>query len=58
MVAMKAMKAGALARSGGDLTKNIAGSTQLKTKDVKGLFAALRTIAYVEVKKTEKFVIQ
>merc|ERR1712046_193092 len=26
-------------------------------KDVKGVFAALRTIAYPEVKKTEKFVI-
>merc|ERR1712196_645364 len=42
---------------GGDLTKKIAESTQLKNKDVKGVFAALRTIAYAEVKKTEKFVI-
>merc|ERR1711862_351231 len=57
MVAMKAMKAGARAMTGGDLTKKIAESTQLKTKDVKGVFAALRTIAYAEVKKTEKFVI-
>merc|ERR1712146_247196 len=32
-------------------------STQLKTKDVKGVLAALRTIATAEVKKTEKFVI-
>merc|ERR1712205_247800 len=32
-------------------------STQLKTKDVKGVFAALQTIACAEVKKTEKFVI-
>merc|ERR1712185_168339 len=37
--------------------KKIAESTQLKTKDVKGVFAALRTIACAEVKKTEKFVI-
>merc|ERR1712228_831617 len=50
MVAMGAM-------TGGDLTKKIAESTQLKNKDVKGVFAALRTIAYAEVKKTEKFVI-
>merc|ERR1711904_765610 len=57
MVAMKAMKAGARAMTGGDLTKKIAESTQLKTKDVKDVFAALRTIAYAEVKKTEKFVI-
>merc|ERR1712228_372910 len=57
MVAMKAMKAGARAMTGGDLTKKIAESTQLKTKDVKGVFAALRTIACAEVKKTEKFVI-
>merc|ERR1719424_758177 len=57
MVAMKAMKAGARAMTQGDLTKKIAESTQLKTKDVKGVFAALQTIAYAEVKKTEKFVI-
>merc|ERR1711998_411378 len=57
MKAMKAMKAGARAMTGGNLTKKIAESTQLKTKDVKGVFAALRTIAYTEVKKTEKFVI-
>ena len=46
MVAMKAMNAGARAMTGGDLTKKIAESTQLKTKDVKGVFAALRTIAW------------
>merc|ERR1711874_529200 len=57
MVAMKAMKAGARAMTGGDLTKKIAESTQLKNKDVKNVFAALRTIACAEVKKTEKFVI-
>ena len=54
---MKAMKAGARAMTGGVLTKKIAESTQLKTKDVKGVLAALRTIACAEVKKTEKFVI-
>merc|ERR1712146_736013 len=42
MVAMKAMKAGARAMTGGVLTKKIAESTQLKTKDVKGVLAALR----------------
>merc|ERR1711912_224128 len=57
MVVMKAMKAGARAMTGGVLTKKIAESTQLKTKDVRGVFAALRTIACAEVKKTEKFVI-
>ena len=30
---------------------------QIKMKDVKAVFAALRTIAYAEVKKTNKFVI-
>ena len=40
------MNAGARAMTGGDLTKKIAESTQLKTKDVKGVFAALRTIAW------------
>ena len=39
------------------LYSQIAESTQLKTKDVKAVFAALRTIAYAEVKKTQKFVI-
>merc|ERR1712224_754292 len=57
MVAMKAMKAGARAMTGGELTKKIAETTQLKTKDVKGVFAALQTIACAEVKKSEKFVI-
>merc|ERR1712178_438150 len=57
MVAMKAMKAGARAMTGGVLTKKIAESTQLKTKDVKGVLAALQTIACAEVKKTKKFVI-
>merc|ERR1719311_1918218 len=36
---MKAMKAGARAMTGGVLTKKIAESTQLKTKDVKGVLA-------------------
>ena len=57
MVAMKAMKAGVRAMTSGDLTKKIVDSTQLKRKDVKDVFAALQTIAYAEVKKTEKFVI-
>ena len=39
------------------LYSQIAAATQLKTKDVKAVFAALRTIAYAEVKKTKKFVI-
>merc|ERR1711981_6810 len=53
----KAMKASARAMTGGVMGKKIAESTQLKTKDVRGVFAALRTIACAEVKKTEKFVI-
>merc|ERR1712139_360028 len=57
MKAMGAMKAGARAMSQGDLNKKIAESTQLKPKEVKGVLAALQTIAYAEVKKTEKFVI-
>ena len=40
-----------------DLTNKIAESTQLKPKKVGQVFAALRTIAYAEVKKTKKFVI-
>ena len=40
-----------------DLTNKIAESTQLKPKKVAQVFAALRTIAYAEVKKTKKFVI-
>merc|ERR1712118_567422 len=43
--------------AGGELTKKIAETTQLKTKDVNGVLAALQTIACAEVKKTEKFVI-
>ena len=39
------------------LTNKIAESTQLKPKMVTQAFAALRTIAYAEVKKTKKFVI-
>ena len=53
---MKAMKADSRA-IWRDLTNNIADSTQLKTNTVKYVFAALRTIAYAEVKKTNKFVI-
>ena len=40
-----------------DLTNKIAESTQLKPKKVRQVFAALRTIAYAEAKKTKKFVI-
>ena len=40
-----------------DVEKTIAVAMQLKMKDVKAVFAALRTIAYAEVKKTNKFVI-
>ena len=40
-----------------DLTNKIAESTQLKRKKVIQVFAALRTIAYAEVKKTKKSVI-
>ena len=41
----------------GWLTKKIAESTQLETKDVEAALAALRTIARAEVKKTGKLVI-
>ena len=54
MLAMKAMKPGARAMTQGDLTKKIAESTQLQTKDVEGVFAALQTIAYADVKRTDK----
>ena len=40
-----------------DLTNKIAESTHLKPKKVRQVLAALRTIAYAEVKKTKKFVI-
>ena len=53
---MKAKKAGSR-ENWRDVEKTIAAATQLKTKDVKAVFAALRTIAYAEVKKTQKFVI-
>ena len=39
------------------LSSKIAECTQLKPKKVAQVFAALRTIAYAEVKKTKKFVI-
>ena len=55
-VAMKAKKAGSR-ENWRDVEKTIAAATQLNTKDVKAVFAALRTIAYAEVKKTQKFVI-
>ena len=37
--------------------KTIPVATQLNIKDVKAVFAALRIIAYEEVKKTKPFVI-
>ena len=40
-----------------DLTNKIAESTQLKPKKVRQVFAALRTIAYAEVKKTAQVVL-
>ena len=49
-------KAGSRARWS-DVEKTIAVAMQIKVKDVKAVFAALRTIAYAEVKKTKKFVI-
>ena len=49
-------KAGSRARWS-DVEKMIAVATQIKVNDVKAVFAALRTIAYAEVKKTKKFVI-
>ena len=57
MKAMKAMKAGNKAMTGGAVAQKIAEATHLKPKDVKGVLAALNTIAYAEVKKTEKFAI-
>ena len=39
------------------IVKTIAEKTGLKSKDVKGVFGELQTIAYAEVAKTEKFVI-
>merc|ERR1719258_530975 len=50
------MKAGK-AMTGGDIVKHLAEKTSLKPKDVKGVMSALQTVAYAEVKRTEKFVI-
>merc|ERR1719353_2057144 len=59
MKSMKAMKraAGKRAMTGGGIVGAIAEKTGLKTKDVKGVFAELNSIAYKEVKSTHKFVI-
>merc|ERR1711959_374852 len=43
--------------AGGVIVETIAEKTGLKSKDVKGIFSELQTIAYNEVAKTEKFVI-
>jgi nucleoid DNA-binding protein len=40
-----------------DLAKMIAESTQLNPRDVKAVFAAMRSTAYADLKKTMKFVI-
>ena len=57
MVALRAVKASVRAMTSGVLTRKLAESTQLKTHGVKSIFAALRTIACAEEKKTEVFVI-
>ena len=51
MKAMKAMKAGARAMTGGVLTKKTVEFTQLKTKDVKGVLAAAHAITIAERKE-------
>merc|ERR1719389_1297400 len=56
MKAMKAMK-GKKPLAASDIYKAIAESTDLKPKDVKGVFEELAAIATTEVKKTEKFTI-
>ena len=53
--AMKATAKKAMASSA--IVKTIAEKTGLKAKVVKGVFGELQTIAFAEVKKTEKFVI-
>merc|ERR1719446_1253361 len=52
---MKAAKGKVM--TGTDIVRDIAEKTELKPAVVKGVFAALQTLAYAEVKKTEKFVI-
>merc|ERR1711881_644857 len=52
-----AMKATKKAMPASVIVKTIAEKTGLKSKDVKGVFGELQTIAYAEVAKTEKFVI-
>merc|ERR1719159_624467 len=53
---MRSMK-GKPAMSSGALTAKIAEKTDLKPKEVKSVLTALNTVAYGEVKKTEKFTI-
>merc|ERR1712118_378532 len=45
------------AMTGTDIVKTISEKTGLKSKEIKGVFSELQTIAYKEVAKTEKFVI-
>merc|ERR1719198_2614953 len=54
---MKAMKASARAMSGGDPTKKNRRVHAAQEQGSEGCVRRLRTIAYAEVKKTEKFVI-
>merc|ERR1719174_3669049 len=51
------MKSAKKAMTGATIMKTIAEKTGLKSKDVKGVFSELQTIAYAEVAKTEKFTI-
>merc|ERR1711896_13996 len=50
-------KTGKKTMGGGVIMKTIAEKTGLKSKEVKGIFSELQTIAYAQVAKTEKFVI-
>merc|ERR1719389_1034814 len=52
-----AMKAAKKPMAASAVVKTIAEKTDLKSKDIKGVFGELQTIAYNEVAKTEKFVI-
>merc|ERR550537_1420796 len=51
------MKATKKAMTAGAIVSTLSEKTGLKSKEVKGIFSELQTIAYAEVSKTEKFVI-
>merc|ERR1711907_316290 len=53
-MAPKAMKK---AMTSGAIISQVAEKTELKTKQVRAVFAELREVAYAEVAKTEKFTI-